>query len=357
MPKISNKPHFSKVSTDSFKLRIPLNLVEVIDITLLGTWQYVNDKTGEVNPYFNKKNSVTIKSKGITTRYGIEQQVGKNKQVNAFLVILINAKILGKDYFQGFTIENIPQVYKELMAQKVVTFNLSDFLKNSYGTDVDFKKDVRCKQWDRVVNEMRTISKQSKQKNKGYSYFNQKNNKGIEWSTRKTTSYKSNPYLKVYHKEIELKNNSLEFKNEYLQGQNIDNLVRIETTIKNNAHFRYLGLPENRLENILSLTDEQKETIMQSALSKHLEPRINNLKNNNELKPMEKVLYGYINLSLDSGMSFERGKNLVLKTIDNKTERSRKRKQLDEIYNKHIKGSKNDLKSIEIDDFWSFINW
>ena len=83
---------------------------------------------------------------------------------------------------------------------------------------------------------------------------------------------------KIYHKELELKNNSIEFKDNYLQGQDITDIVRIETTIKNNKHLKYLGLPENTLENMLNLTTEQKETILQSALSKHLEPRINDLK-------------------------------------------------------------------------------
>ena len=72
---------------------------------------------------------------------------------------------------------------------------------------------------------------------------------------------------------------------------------------------------------------------------------------------MEQIIYGYIHITLNQGMSFERSKNWVLKDIENKTERSRKRKMLDELYEKYIKGSKNDLKAKESDKFWSFINW
>jgi hypothetical protein len=62
---------------------------------------------------------------------------------------------------------------------------------------------------------MRTISKPSKQKDKGYKQYNKKDNKGIEWSVRQSTSFKSHPFLKVYHKETELRNNSKEFKDNY----------------------------------------------------------------------------------------------------------------------------------------------
>ena len=112
MAKIPNSAQSSNISLDSFKLRIPYELVEVLDESLLGTWQYVNDKTGEINPYFNKKNSVTIKDKGKTTRYAIEQQVGKNKQVNTYLTMLINSKLLESNYLKGITTETISEIYK-----------------------------------------------------------------------------------------------------------------------------------------------------------------------------------------------------------------------------------------------------
>lgn len=357
MANIPNSAQSSNIAIDSFKLRIPIEFIEVLDESLLGTWQYVNDKTGEINPYFNKKNSVTIKDKGKTTRYAIEQQVGKNKQVNTYLTMLINSKLLESNYLKGITSETISEIYKAIIAHKVVTLSLSDFIGFGNATDIDFKKDAKIKLFDTAINEMRTISKPSKQKDKGYKQYNKKDNKGIEWSVRQSTSFKSHPFLKVYHKETELRNNSKEFKDNYLQGQDITDIVRIETTIKNNAHLRYLGLPENTLNNMLNLTTEHKETILQSALSKHLEPRINDIKETKEIKPMEQIIYGYINLTLNQGMSYERGKNLVLKSIENKTERSRKRKMLDELYQKYIKGSKNDLKSKENDKFWTFINW
>ena len=357
MAKIPNGAQSSNISLDSFKLRIPYDLVEVLDESLLGTWHYVNDKTGEINPYFNKSNSVTIKDKGKTTRYAIEQQVGKNKQVNTYLTMLINSKLLELNYLKGITTETIGEIYSAIMAHNVVTFSLSDFLKVSNITDIDFKKDAKIKCFDTAINELRNISKPSKQKDKGYKAYNKKDNKGIEWSVRQSTSFKSHPFLKIYHKELELKNNSYEFKDNYLQGQDITDIVRIETTVKNNQHLKYLGLPENTLENMLNLTTEQKETILQSALSKHLEPRINDIKETKDIKPMEQIIYGYINLTLNQGMSFERSKNWVLKDIENKTERSRKRKMLDELYQKYIKGSKNDLKAKESDKFWSFINW
>ena len=53
----------------------------------------------------------------------------------------------------------------------------------------------------------------------------------------RTTKFKTNPFWKLYYKELELKSKSLEFKEKYLKGQDITNLIRFEYTIKNNKQF------------------------------------------------------------------------------------------------------------------------
>lgn len=343
---------------DSFKIRIPLELVQVKDPNLTASWRLVNEGTGEIDPDYFKSNSLAIKENGKSTRYAIEDQsINKEGTKRPFLTLLINSKLLESNYFDGIHNGNIMAIYGALMAQNVVSFKFADMLNFGLVTDIDFKKDARSKDFDHIVNELRNISKPSKQKDKGYRSWNYKDNKGIEWSTRKSTSYKSNPFLKLYHKQLELDNNSKEFTSAYLNGIDYSDKVRLETTVKNASHFRLLGIEDNSLNTILNLSNEQKEHIFNSALAKHLEPRIKQLKDSDKLKPMESIIYGLLMIGLKSGNSFESCKTLTLNLIDNKTERNRKRKLLDEIYTNHIEGSKEDKESKIKDQFWTFLGW
>jgi len=360
MTKIDNilqKPNYDLVAIDSFKLRIPFQLVQIENKNLEDKWVLVNSNTHEIDESTWKSGTYKVALNGISTYYKIEDQVGINNQITKYLTILINSKLLKNRYFEGITLNNINEVYESIMAQKVVSFTLKDFFNKSAITDVDFKKDSQIKDFKNCIYKLISISKASKSKDIGYRSFTSKDNLGIEFSTRKTTKFLSSPFLKIYHKGVEFKNKSFVFSDKYLQGQDFLDIVRIETTIKNNKHFKSLGLPQNSLEAILSLSNEQKELIIQNALAKHLEPRIQALKDNNELPPMEKIFYSLIMQLMNEGVSFERAKNLSLKLIDNKSQKSRTRKKLDNIYSVHIQGKKNDIKSIQTDKFWNFINW
>ena len=357
MANILNSVQSNKISLDSFKLRIPSSVVKIIDTTLMGKWSLVHDETGDIDPHFNKLNSVTRKENGKTSRYAIERQVTKDKTVSEFITMLINSKLLESNYFDGITKDNIKLVYDAIIAQRVVYFTFEDFIAKSDITDMDFKKDAIISDFSTCINQLRNLARESKQKGKGYRHFNTKENKGIEFSDRRTTAYKTTPYIKLYHKELELIHKSWEFKDAYLNGIDFKNVVRIETTVKNNAHCKHLGIKDNSLNTLLNLTDQTKEQIIRTALSRHIQPRVKPSKEQNELKPMEKILYAFLIMLMDNGVSFESAKNNALNIIENKTERNRKRKQLDEIYNKHIKGSESDLKSKELSKFWDFIAW
>jgi hypothetical protein len=293
MANVKDKVHFGKISTDSFKLRMPLSIVTVLDKNLTSSWLLVNNETGEIDSNFNKKNSFKFSKNGISTYYAIEQQRTKEGHTKSFLTILINSKHLLDNYFEGITKDNIQQIYNSIITQKVVYFSFKDLMTYSACTDVDFKKDGLIKLYDALINECRNRSKQSTQKDKGYRFFNKRDNKGIEWSTRKTTSYKSNPFLKIYHKEIELNNNSFDFSNKYLKNIIYNDVVRIETTVKNNDHFKYLGIENNSLSTILHLTTGEKNHIINNALKLHLEPRVNKPKDNSKMTPTETLFFGF----------------------------------------------------------------
>ena len=347
------------ISIDSLKIRIPIEYTKVVNPSLEGNWYLVNEDTGEVDPKEYKSNALTCKNNGITTRFAIEKQQTRERQQCTFITILVNSKELKERYFEGLNSDTIKTIYDSLIAHEIVDFSFNDFLTYSECTDVDIKKDtsISIDIYQSSINQCRTISKPSKNKGNGYRYFNSKDNKGIEWSDRRTTGYKSNPFLKIYHKQIELDNNSMTFSKAYLKGVDYTDTVRIETTIKNAAHFRHLGVKSNNLKEVLSLTQVKLDSIITKALKCHLEPRTINKPTENKLKPFELIIYGSILVSMKAGVSYESYVKNVLSVIPNKTERSRKRQVIDMIYKRFIQGSFEDKTSQEKDVFWNFLKW
>ena len=350
-------PHH--IAVDSLKIRLPIDPVEILSPNLVGKWYLVHEHTGEIDPKVYKDNSLTFIENGITTRFAIERQQTRDGLTSEFVTILVNSKELKEDYFQGITAETIESVHRSLLNHKVISISFEDFYNLAEVTDVDIKKDGKVPEdvYQKCINQCRTISKPSKNKNKGYRFFNKRNNKGIEWSDRRTTAFKSNPYLKIYHKETELNHNSNEFASKYLKNTDYMNLVRVETTIKNAKHFRELGVNSNRLRDVLELPQEKLQEIMDKALKSHLEPRIREIKENNKLTPTELIYYGSIMLCASNGVSYESYKTNVLNLIENKTERHRKRKVLDNIYKRFVKGTNEDQESKKKDVFWNLLNW
>ena len=347
------------IGVDSLKIRLPLNQVNVLNPSLEGSWYLVNDLTAEIDPSVYKERSLTFKEDGITTRFAIEKQQTKDGFTDEFLTILVNSKLLKGKYFQAITKDTIEDVYRGLVAHNVIGLDFDTFYELSEVTDVDIKKDaiVPSHIYEQCINECRNISKPSKNKNKGYRYFNKKNNKGIEWSERKSTSFKNNPYLKIYHKETELKHNSNEFAEKYLNQIDYDDLVRIETTLKNAKHFRHVGIKDNKLKTVLELSQDKLQSVMSEALKSHLEPRIKQIKDDNKLTPTELIFYGSMMLCAKNGVSYESYKRNVLSLIDSKVERSRKRGVLDNIYKSFVEGTKEDKSSQEKDVFWELLKW
>ena len=342
------------IGVDSLKIRLPLSQVNVLEPTLKGKWRLVHIETGVEDTSVFKDNSLTFREDGITTRFAIEQIFNSE-----FLTILVNSKILKGKYFQGITKDTIEDVYRGLMAYNVIWVDFDTFYELAEVTDVDIKKDAIVPKhiYEQCINECRNISRPSKNKNKGYRFFNQNKNKGIEWSDRRATSFKTNPYLKIYHKETELKHNSSEFAEKYLSHINYDDLVRMEATLKNAKHFRHLGIKDNKLKTLLELSQDKLQSVMSEALKSHLEPRIKQIKDDNKLTPTELIFYGSMMLCAKNGVSYESYKRNVLSLIDSKVERSRKRGVLDNIYKSFVEGTKEDKSSQEKDVFWELLKW
>lgn len=322
---------------DSLKIRIPLSEVEIINPSIEGKWLLLNDITGEIIPSHFKKQAYSINDNGIHIYFAKEKfLVSKGNQVE-FLVMLITSKLLKERYLEGITFDNIRIIYELLISYKVVKFSYDSFISGDV-TDVDFKKD---KQGTNVSKYIRYCSHITKEKSLVRKY-ERKENKGIQWSVRDTTKL-SEPFWKIYDKGINLKYKEVKFYEEYLKDtesdNTLDNLMRIEYTIKNKKHFRKYDIESTSLKDILNLSNKLKEAMFQDTVSKHLD--IFDIKQTQireglmpnqviELTAMDIIIQGKLYGS-------EKLIDLLTKGIENKSQRSKKKKELKELYRDNLK--------------------
>ena len=125
--------------------------------------------------------------------------------------------------------------------ENFLSFAYDDFLDASL-TDTDIKRDMRRSLVDFEImkNLAKKYAKSSVSFGTGYRAWWSNTNKGFQFSDRKTTAFRTQPYFKVYHKPTELVNRSNDFYTKYLSNIDLSDVVRYEFTIKNRDHFEYL---------------------------------------------------------------------------------------------------------------------
>lgn len=352
-------------SIDSLKLRIPIQKVEIIEPTLKGNWikAAISVDTGEIieDPEKFKTKAFGVEKKGIKTKY-MCQKISNGRTVEDFLCILFNSKLLKGRYLEGITAENVGIVHDELIKQNVISVSFEDFL-NGICTDIDFKADYELKEkesFDDLLTNLDNLTTKTADREKGNRIFRQKGNYGIEWSKRQFSS-NSNPYVKVYHKSIELLFNSSIFYQEYIKEMN-QNLVRVEWTLKGKKHaegFTYHREGENRLEvafndmrfiNLLSLTDYHKYQMSIQIMSKHIEGLIKMTKDTKDtLNP--------IDLLIQNALKYFKANNLhlyesvkILTEGMNKRSRWQYKKKIEELWAIDMDKKKYDSQ-LEVYDF------
>lgn len=348
-----------KIEIDSLKVRIPLSKVHILNEELGATLVPVNQQTGDVyNDQTYKKNSYKISYKGISIYFGLENQIDGKRDVVEYLVILFSSKLLSERYFEGITETNIGLLYDRLISFGVVSFDYDIFI-SSECTDVDFKRDDIQNEFRDAVTFLETSAKSYKQKDKGCNPFKSKDKLGIEFGSRNKANERY-PFLKMYAKAVELINNSLDFWSEFLSDQGLDiaDLVRTEITIKNKKHFMRLGIRDTRLETLLKLSQEQKKEFFVDAFKIHLEPRTTlGRVLSDDLTPKDKIIISLLSQTMAFGRSFDDAKEIILSCMSSPVQRSRSKKELEQLYEENLKGSKEDTKTKRMSKWFSDLGW
>ena len=138
---------------------------------------------------------------------------------------------------------------------------------------------------------------------------------GISFNNRNWAT-PSLPFIKLYHKELELNTKSKEFKDIYLQDFDlyIKDLTRIEATIKNWKHRQRLErfgiLPKfSTLQELLEVGSEDLYKFVCFSLSSYVvkSPRIKAP----DLSPNDHLIFELVQNSIISGFSFDQVLSLV----------------------------------------------
>lgn len=316
----------SPFKIDSFKLRIlkedlkgltlPNNLNAKIISIYADTGEIVDSNELGIK---DKANTLKLSNDDNITSITIAiESIRTNLNQREYLTLKITSKLLKQRYYDGINSETIINIV-EYLNTVGIGISLEQLLKSEI-TDIDICKDILINpnEYTTIINKIKTNSKPSKEQNKGYNIFNQKENKGIEFSSRKKAT-PTNAFFKIYNKFLD--SNSLKhfnfFKNYGLQTD--INLHRIEATLKNKKHFEKYNL-NNTLETFLNIEQKELSKIISDITSIHL----NKIKENKmELGKQQNIYESYIELCLKLGlelnMQFETIKEILLDTIESRT--------------------------------------
>jgi len=262
----------NQYSIDSLKIRIPLSQVQVLNESINHSWVRLNTGTGEIDTESFKSKAHYHHSKGYTTKYLIQEVALPHQSPITYLTIGVSAKILESRYQEGITPETLPTLYSQLIDQDEVQFSYES-LGKALVSDIDIKKDKEYSHgaFSTIRKKLERVSIAHKERNRGVRPFTGKDNQGLEWNHRETNSFVKAPYLKLYHKGIELQNKSKEFMQVHLSGQDFTNVVRLEATLKNQKHMNHFGIQGKTLNDIVHLPQEKYHEVVNYALHTNIE--------------------------------------------------------------------------------------
>lgn len=352
--------YLNKASIDSFKWRIELDKVDILNNNLLEHFisATINSDTGEI---IEEKPIQSNSLKGQFEHYHIHFAINKLFG-GEFLVILINSKLLEHDYMNGISMKNIELIYNKLMSCQVFYCSFEDFLSLGQVSDIDIKKDVELKpnEFKEIIRQLEKVTKPQKSKKLGCEKFLKSNNLGIEWNTRSSATY-TRPFLKLYHKGIETKcSKNREFFSQYIDVESVSNIVRIECTIKSFREAQRHGIKDNSLLSLLKASTSDLNAIIEHSVTANLEPRMKkaNRKQKDTISNTELVMLLYLDELIKSkGLSFQTALYHIIEQQPCKTSRNRLKKALTSIFETHIEGNIQESKNRINDDFFNALGW
>lgn len=351
-------------SIDSLKIRCLLSKVTILDTSILDekTKYIISDSTGEIIEETKIKHlSKEIKFQHYSIKVAIVSQYDFTIKANLdYLEIYLHSKILEENYFQGITISNIEAIYKKLIDTKVFQISFEDFLTSKIN-DVDVKKDFLCsnEHFKDLTTYLKKIAISSNRRNKGCHKYD---NGNIEFNTRQTSTA-TNPFLKLYNKELEAIDRKSEFFDYYFNVNHFRNLKRIEATLKTSKDLKTsLNITEARLLNLLKCHTSQLNEIIAKAVNANLkEIEAIKIKKSTKIRSnnLDKMIYLHLTNMIDNQKSFfEDALKVTLEHFESdKQNKYRMKQKMIKIYSEEIAPGTNKKVNLKRIELLSLIGW
>lgn len=274
MQDIITTPPPSDFEIDSFRLKIPYHDCKILSHELDQLYLTINSNTSEiVNERLN--NRINVGSEymklwiQVRSYNALVQTKHKGTYANSpkkYVVVTIHSKLLKSSYLDRITLDNIRMIYDAVMSYKVFYCDYRTFL-NSEVLDIDFCRNVQIPNWQECKSYILEHLKKTRDLNRGCYEFKGKDNVGLQFGTRDKSTY-TNPYIKIYHKYLELTTKSKQFTEMYLDnavGIPTD-LFRVEFTLRDKKHYKRYGL-DSELIAMLQIPNYKKEYIASHMFS------------------------------------------------------------------------------------------
>jgi hypothetical protein len=229
---------------DSLSLKIPLEDVTIIDKRLTSSTHTYYADLEVIELDAKPPKPIKISFNGINLTIGIANQphtkTNGEQTTKPFVFLTLSSKLLKNRYFQGINNHNIESLYEHFIQFEIFFCTLEVFL-NSQVNDIDVCLN-RYVEDAYFIKSLEKLQSQCGIKKDLSKIINEPLNKGISFKQR-NTSTPGLPFIKIYHKELELLSKSLEFYEHYIKDSysyQIINLSRVECTIRNYKHKRRL---------------------------------------------------------------------------------------------------------------------
>jgi hypothetical protein len=323
---------------DSLKIRIPIHKVTIHHGGLNSVVQKSSKSTGE---FLGESLETSIRSDldGVRTAFAVSKESLDGKRMGTFLTILVNAKMLGRGYFDGITTETIQTIYSYLMELEWVSFTYEDFLIGEL-VDIDVRKDFQCT--DPIMVD---VFKRLKSNFKGggkidtghIPFYTGKRWTGLQFNKRTTTSFLTAPFMKIYNKHADSMNpkHCDFFKHHHITVPY--DLWRVEYTIKNKRHLRHLGMG-NTLRDVLSTSQDVLDGGMEQITNALFNPRQRACEALEalDIPPRDKMMVNALATIADCGKSRDYAKNQILGGLKGPN-RTKSTKYLDGLYDSYLR--------------------
>lgn len=292
---------------DSARLSIPLKDCQIIDTNLIDRIQIqtINADTGELISESAKRGTPTIieNSDGTYLKFWKENQFfySEGKKVpTLYITFLVNSKHLTKNYFDGITIDTLPQIYEYILSFNIVHFEYKHLLNCRYN-DTDICVDFITSQ-DSFKKLKTSLKNQSLTPQLWFEAKNQENNSGIWTPTLKDprdNSTPKKPFVKLYSKHEDFSHKSTDFSSKYFTLDSYKDKYRIEATIKNADHKRHLGISNSKTFGEFLKLDLQ--LLLQQIVREYFVKEYSFIPSNSELTPTDKLIISLMNELIQRG--------------------------------------------------------